>query len=114
MTEELLARLDRIEARIDILERGLRNQKQRCKNHRRNTIEVQRQVAGIVKMIMQESDYLEKIEKEKAKARSLANLKQGTTIPDPATLPTRKEGEVRDIVSEKVGMKPCTYEKYNM
>ena len=47
---------------------------------------------------MGESDYLEKIEREKAKAR------QGTRIDlnIVATLPQSDGGKVRDIVSEKI------------
>lgn len=75
-------------------------------------IEFNRQREKTFSQRMKEADYLEKIEKEKAKARQLASLKQGATTPDVATLPQRgDDGKVRDIVSEKVGMKPRTYEK---
>jgi hypothetical protein len=48
MSEE---RIQRIEQRIEALERGAYNHKQRCKNHQRDMIEVKRQVAGVIQMM---------------------------------------------------------------
>jgi hypothetical protein len=52
---------------------------------------------------MRESDYLKKIEKEKAKARQARG--QGGVLLK-ATLPEANGSQVRDIVSEKKTFKP--------
>jgi hypothetical protein len=54
----IMARLDRIEARLENLERRGDNQKQRCKIHRWDTIEIRRQVAGVIMAIEPMSVFL--------------------------------------------------------
>lgn len=71
-------------------------------------IEFNRQREKTFSQRMKESDYLEKIEREKAKARELA----GKKIEPSANVGVRSEkGEVRDIVAAKVGMSHGTYDK---
>jgi len=55
---------------------------------------------------MRESDYLMKIEGERAKERQ---IRKPESVP--AILPEQKMGEARDIVAEKIGMKPRTFDK---
>ena len=55
---------------------------------------------------------LEGLEKEKAKERQQATLKQGDKLPDREILPEREQqGRTRDKVAEKIGISGKTYEK---
>lgn len=71
------------------------------------TANTQRQKTA--EQIAREAARLLEIEKERAKKRQLANLNNQDFVP--VNLPEREKGEAREIVAEKLGVKPSTMER---